>query len=337
MKLNQFLITITVFIFLGSRMFSAQVGINTAVPDNNSVLDIVSTAKGVLIPRLDQTQTDALATLVPADGMLVYNVESRCIQIYRRSSATEGAFSCLSTGTHDLRLVGINNHITQDAGVGNNGTSTGTGVDNIGIGRNTLVRQIDGNSNIALGSFALFSNTTGNNNIAIGVNALAGNSTGSGNILVGYNSGSGISTGSNNTIIGNSIAITENDLSNNIILADGAGVQRIRVISDGKTGINKTAPLSTLDVNGSIGANYIYTTSAITLNDTHHFVNASGSNYQITLPDPALSKNRAYKIRTEGTNITISTYKNLNGINSTTLATNSSIILVSSGLQWIEF
>lgn len=308
------------YFLLGFRIMKAQVGINTDAPNANAVLDIVSSEKGVLIPRLNQMQSDALSNLTPENGLLIYNTTSECVQIYNRSSDTQGAFYCLTTGVHDLRLVGTGNHITRDAGVGGNGTSAGTGSDNIGVGRNNFSSQ-----------------TNGSSNIAVGANTLATNTSGSQNITVGYNSAAGLITGNNNTIIGGNVNITDGSLSNNIILADGEGNQRIRVLSDGKTGINKTSPLSTLDVNGSLAANYTFTTSAISLTDKHHFVNASGSGYQITLPDPTTCRNRTYKIRVEGNNITISTYKNLSGINTNTLTTNTSMILVSSGTQWIEF
>ena len=48
------------------------VGIGTVTPAASAVLDIVSTNKGVLVPRLTVGQRDAIAT--PANGLLIYNV-----------------------------------------------------------------------------------------------------------------------------------------------------------------------------------------------------------------------------------------------------------------------
>ncbi|MFZ4058268.1 MAG: hypothetical protein ACOYKE_09000 [Ferruginibacter sp.] len=50
--------------------FSQSVGINTPTPNSTAQLDIVSTTKGVLIPRM--TQGERLAIASPATGLLVY-------------------------------------------------------------------------------------------------------------------------------------------------------------------------------------------------------------------------------------------------------------------------
>ena len=48
----------------------AQVGINTNTPDASSALEIESTTGGILIPRLTETQRDAIA--LPASGLMIY-------------------------------------------------------------------------------------------------------------------------------------------------------------------------------------------------------------------------------------------------------------------------
>lgn len=53
---------------------SAQnVGINTSTPDPSSELDVTSTAKGFLAPRMTQAQRDAIST--PATGLLIYQTD----------------------------------------------------------------------------------------------------------------------------------------------------------------------------------------------------------------------------------------------------------------------
>ena len=53
----------------------AQVGINTdgSQPDASAMLDIKSTDKGILIPRMTQTQRDAIAS--PAIGLMIYQTD----------------------------------------------------------------------------------------------------------------------------------------------------------------------------------------------------------------------------------------------------------------------
>jgi len=53
---------------------SAQVGIGTTTPDASSAIEISSTTAGMLIPRMDQTQRDAIST--PATGLLIYQTNS---------------------------------------------------------------------------------------------------------------------------------------------------------------------------------------------------------------------------------------------------------------------
>ncbi|HYK43639.1 MAG TPA: hypothetical protein VEV83_00625, partial [Parafilimonas sp.] len=50
------------------------VGIGTTSPDPSSLLEIVSTSKGLLIPRMNKTQRDAIAT--PSTSLLIYQTNS---------------------------------------------------------------------------------------------------------------------------------------------------------------------------------------------------------------------------------------------------------------------
>ncbi|MFD1614772.1 hypothetical protein [Gelatiniphilus marinus] len=67
----------SVFLMLllcGSYYYStAQVGIGTTNPDTSSILDVESTDKGVLIPRLTTVQINAITN--PANGLVVYNTD----------------------------------------------------------------------------------------------------------------------------------------------------------------------------------------------------------------------------------------------------------------------
>lgn len=65
-------------IFMLSLLFSfslySQVGVNIAVPDPSAELDVVSTDKGFLIPRMTQVQRAAIVT--PTNGLLVYQTDA---------------------------------------------------------------------------------------------------------------------------------------------------------------------------------------------------------------------------------------------------------------------
>jgi hypothetical protein len=51
----------------------AQVGVGTTTPDASSALDITSTTKGLLIPRMTETQRDAISS--PATGLMIYQTD----------------------------------------------------------------------------------------------------------------------------------------------------------------------------------------------------------------------------------------------------------------------
>jgi len=65
-------ITLIALIFFTTLGY-AQVGINTNNPDASSALEIESTTGGILIPRLTETQRDAI--LVPAAGLMIYQTD----------------------------------------------------------------------------------------------------------------------------------------------------------------------------------------------------------------------------------------------------------------------
>ncbi|GAA4330810.1 hypothetical protein [Flaviaesturariibacter amylovorans] len=71
---------------LGTR---AQVGINNPSPDASAELDVTSTNRGFLAPRMNTAQMNAIT--VPAAGLAVYN--------------TDSSTYCIYTGTSWLRLL----------------------------------------------------------------------------------------------------------------------------------------------------------------------------------------------------------------------------------------
>lgn len=57
----------------------AQVGIGTESPDASAVLDVVSTDQGILPPRLNDTEVEAIN--LPAAGLIVFNTTQNCLQV----------------------------------------------------------------------------------------------------------------------------------------------------------------------------------------------------------------------------------------------------------------
>ena len=65
-------ITLIAFV-LFTTLGYAQVGINTNNPDPSSALEIESNNAGILIPRLTETQRDAISA--PATGLMIYQTD----------------------------------------------------------------------------------------------------------------------------------------------------------------------------------------------------------------------------------------------------------------------
>jgi len=62
----------------------SQVGIGTNTPDSSGILELSSTNKAFLPPRMSTVQRNQIANPVP--GMLIFNTDSACIDIYRTNS-----------------------------------------------------------------------------------------------------------------------------------------------------------------------------------------------------------------------------------------------------------
>ncbi|MXO04469.1 hypothetical protein [Flavobacterium sp. HBTb2-11-1] len=58
----------------------AQIGIGTVTPNASSILDITSTTKGLLAPRMTTAQRNAIAS--PADGLIVYDTDQKAFYYY---------------------------------------------------------------------------------------------------------------------------------------------------------------------------------------------------------------------------------------------------------------
>ena len=70
---KKIMVRVLLLLLLTTTFCHSQVGIGTTNPDDASVLDIVSTDKGVLIPRLTELQKNNIST--PPKGLLVYQTD----------------------------------------------------------------------------------------------------------------------------------------------------------------------------------------------------------------------------------------------------------------------
>ena len=205
-----------------AQVKKGMVGINTNEP--RATLHIepgTSESKGLIIPRITAAEMVNMSNLphfgadqhaiitylkipmpsIDRTGKLV-DVDEPGYYYYDNTTGVEKWRKLSGGGAQDLRLIGNDNHITQDAGVGENGTSVGTGTGNIAIGKAALKSNTTGYNNVVIGTSSLYNNTSGSENIAIGPSVLRNNSTGNNNLGIGTSALLGNSTGDYNTGIG---------------------------------------------------------------------------------------------------------------------------------------
>lgn len=127
------------------------VGIGTLSPNSASLLDIVSTSKGVLLPRMTKAQRDAIAS--PVQGLLIYQTNSQP-GFYYYSGAAWTAISSKGANTSLSNLSGAGTSINQNL------TPSATGVRDLGSKTarwdETYTGYIDGlnaNADVATATF----------------------------------------------------------------------------------------------------------------------------------------------------------------------------------------
>lgn len=97
MKKSVFLLTLSTTL-LTTFSFSQNIAINSsgALPDTSAMLDVSSTVKGILVPRVTTTQQNAIP--LPAKGLIVYNTSTNTLNVNVGTSASP-SWSTVSFGS----------------------------------------------------------------------------------------------------------------------------------------------------------------------------------------------------------------------------------------------
>lgn len=242
MKLKLHCRVLLFFIICSVPAASQSVGIGTAIPHISAQLDIRSTAKGVLIPRLTVTERNAIAS--PAKGLMVYDSTNQSF-FYYNGTAWKSFKAAILLEDEDgdtkvqveknpnenilrVDLAGIerltlkpgrlefpNNDSNVYVGYLNGFTNT-TGFRNTGIGNEALRQNQAGSFNTAVGFEANKLNNSGNWNTALGYQSLYSNLFGNGNIAVGSGGLYSNFSGNVNIAIGDAALYSNNTGSFNI-------------------------------------------------------------------------------------------------------------------------
>jgi hypothetical protein len=202
-----------IVIFCTKSIFAQNVAINAdgSDPNASAMLDIKSTNKGFLIPRM--TTQEALAISNPATGLLVFVTDNPSGFYYNNGTPSspdwvnvlslksgwslqgniiDPTFGAGVFGTkNNFPLVFISNNVPSARidhsfantffGYNSGGASQG----NVAIGDNAMSGMESGGANVAVGNQALSLSFGGNWNVAIGDNALSTDRYGNGNTALG--------------------------------------------------------------------------------------------------------------------------------------------------------
>lgn len=257
---NRFNITFFLLIFalcLGCQSF-AQIGINTdgSDPDSSAILDVKSTDKGLLIPRMNSASRMAIVT--PAEGLMVYDSTTNSFWFYQNTAWTEllsGQQATISDADSDTKIqveesndediirfdLGGTEFMRLDSGrmeIVNTGGSIFLGE---GAGEND---DFSNNRNVFVGIEAGKENDAGYNNTFIGGYAGKDNGIAYNNTFIGTYSGFVNTFGDENTFVGSYSGYDNTTGVANVFLGNYSGyhntIGNLNTFIGRSTGYNNT-------------------------------------------------------------------------------------------------
>lgn len=184
-------------------VWSQNIGVNNPTPDPSAVLDVTSTDKGLLVPRVSLVSTLVpLPITAPATGLLIFNTATAGTA---PNNVTPGFYFWDGTkwNRFDTGSSGKDWSVTGNAATDTTVNFVGTTDNEDLVFRRGNVRggRI-GVSNTSFGLSSMAGNNTSIENASFGVNALQNLTSGQANTAIGFSSGLSLLNGSGNTLQG---------------------------------------------------------------------------------------------------------------------------------------
>jgi hypothetical protein len=212
-----------IFHFLLLIAYCQNVGVGTASPHASAQLDVTSTSKGLLVPRMTTAQRTAIAS--PANGLMVYDTSLSGFYFYNGSSWT--AVNSGGSGSNSWTASGNNIY---NSNSGNVGIGSATGIkEKLSVKGNLFVTHTNPNDLV-----------NGGSNATINIHpATAGNAR--------------VNFLNRDTTVGAYISYYRlSGLANGFQLNHGSNTNQLCLTDDGNVGIGRSAAVEKLDVAGNI-------------------------------------------------------------------------------------
>ncbi len=166
MKTHYLLGLLLVFLWLNNTL-SAQVGIGTTTPAASSLLDLTSTKKGLLLPRMTLAQKTAIAS--PATGLAVFQTDGTSGVYFYDGSGWTNVSSPVGSASGDLSGTYPGPTVAKINGVTLGSTTATSGNLLLGSGTQWVTKAMSGDATItSLGAVTLTNGASTRTNLGLG-------------------------------------------------------------------------------------------------------------------------------------------------------------------------
>jgi trimeric autotransporter adhesin len=272
-----------------------QMGVGTSSPDGSSMLDVSSTTKGLLVPRMTASQRNAISS--PATGLLVFVIDDNTFY-FRANSAWIPVLSTLQ-GDGQWITSGSNIYSGVSGNVGIGTTSPGQQLEltksfkmplttssllgilykgdnpflhdfkySINDGNNVFLGINSGNftmgggpsycasSNVGVGINTLHALSLGYENTAVGANCMSSTANGYENVAMGNYALQANISGARNTSLGNFSSLSNSTGNRNTVVGWSANYYNQQGVMNTIIGVEAGRGSSLRDISGNIFIGY---------------------------------------------------------------------------------